>query len=46
MSDLDATDRLRRADTEAASERLLAALRREHPAIIDHLTRNRPNRSN
>lgn len=37
MSDYAEADRHRRARMEEASERLLAALCREHPHIITHL---------
>lgn len=46
MSDYAEIDRLRRSQMETASERLLAALCREHPRIIDHLQRKQHNRSN
>ena len=36
----------RRTQMEDASERLRAALCREHPRIIDHLQRKQQNRSN
>lgn len=36
----------RRTEMEDASERLLAALCREHPRIIDHLQRKQQKRSN
>ena len=39
-------DRKRREDMVGGSERLLAALCREHPRIIDHLQRRQQNRSN
>lgn len=39
-------DRLRRQAMETASERLLAALCREHPRIITHLQRKQQKRSN
>lgn len=37
MSDYAETDRLRRQTMETASERLLAALWREHPRVMTHL---------
>lgn len=37
MSEYAETDRLRRSQMETASERLLAALWREHPRIMTHL---------
>ena len=37
MADYAETDRLRRQAMETASERLLAALWREHPRIMAHL---------
>ena len=37
MSDFTETDRLRREAMETASDRLLAALWREHPRIMTHL---------
>lgn len=37
MSDYTEGDRLRRQAMETASERLLAALWREHPRIMTHL---------
>lgn len=43
MTDYTEHDRARRQALEAASERLLAALWREHPRIVAHLTRNRSN---
>lgn len=46
MSDYAETDRLRRSQMETASERLLAALCREHPHIIAHLQQQQRNRSN
>ena len=37
MNDFAETDRMRRSQMETASERLLAALWREHPRIMTHL---------
>lgn len=37
MNDYAETDRMRRSQMEMGSERLLAALCREHPHIITHL---------
>jgi hypothetical protein len=37
MADYDMIDRLHRAKMQEGGDRLLAALRREHPHIIRHL---------
>lgn len=46
MTDYAEIDRQRRNQMEDASERLLAALCREHPRIIAHLQRKQQKRSN
>ena len=44
MTDYTTMDRVRRAQMEQASDRLLAALCREHPHIIAHLQQQQQRR--